>query len=218
MRNSTKLNYKEQKDRVPYAGEFYLQKDESFKHKGNLTYSIVLKEKEIGKVEETDKESISLSNSLLKILSLFIINLKGVIVEALELNILDQDGQLIANIRKKAGFFSDLKVYTKSNEHLATLNFSTKKNTPVISVISPESNDQYAVWVKSNLMDFSIENKQTGKEISTIKNRSLVHSTIRKNLTDNDAFFIDITQLDSIVFIKLISVVVALDIYYYIGQ
>ena len=74
------------------------------------------------------------------------------------------------------------------------------------------------MWVKSNLMDFSIENKQTGKEISTIKKRSLVHSTIRKNLTDNDAFFIDNTQLDSNVFIKLISVVVALDIYYYIGQ
>ncbi|MCA1011578.1 hypothetical protein [Halobacillus halophilus] len=218
MKNSTKLNYKEQKDIVPYAEGFYLQKDESFKNKGNLAYSIVSKEEEIGKVEETDKESISLSNNLLKFLSLFFISLKGVTVEALKLDLLDQDGQLIANIRKKAGFFSDIIVYTKTNEHLATLNFSNKKKNPAISVISPEGNDQYAVWVKSNLMDFSIENKQTGKEFSTIKKRSLVHSTIRKNLTDNDAFFIDNTQLDTDVFIKLISVVIALDIYYYIGQ
>ncbi|MGP4070332.1 hypothetical protein [Halobacillus sp. B29] len=218
MVDPTKLKYKKQKNGIPCTGEFYLQKDESYKSKGSMTYSIVSKEKEIGRVAETDKGSSSLGNNLLKILSSLFLNIKGINLEAFDLSLLDQDGYLIASIRKKAGFFADFNVYTKFGKHLATIQYSTRKNSPTISVIGPDGKDQFLAWIQSNLIDFSIEDKQTGEEFSTIQKRSLVHSTIRENLTSNDAFFVNNNQLNQNVNTKLISIVVALDMYYYMGQ
>ena len=187
--------------------------------KTGLVYSINANGKIIGTLQETKNSSKKTGNQLIKLFSLFFLTVpKRIIIENLELELLDEEGELLGTLKKEIGFHKDLILYSKNREHIATVKSTVKIKSPSITVINANGNELLKAIGSYGATDFSVSDSITSKQVSSISKRSLVYQTIKENLFNNDVYHIEDRDLKEDITFALIAIVVAIDIYFHAGQ
>lgn len=198
--------------------KFYLQKVESLKKQG-LVYSINSNGKIIGTLQETNNSSKQIRNQLIKLISLFLLTIpKRIILENLDLELLDEEGIMLGTIKKEVGFYKDLILYSKNGEHIATVKSTVKVKSLSITVIDANGNNFIKAMGRYGATDFTVSDSSTSKQVSSIRKRSLVYETIKENLINNDVYHIENSYHKEELTLALIGIVVAIDIYFHMGQ
>ncbi|QDP41507.1 hypothetical protein [Radiobacillus deserti] len=196
--------------------EMYMQKDESFKKQG-LAYSIYSNGKRVGVIQEIKHSSWR--NIFIKLLSLlFLTAPKRMIVEELELEVLDEEEKVLGTIEKNVGFFKDLTLFIHDGELIATVQSTVKTQTPSLTVLHPNGESWIQATGGYGAIDFSVNDSNTTGEISTIRKRSIPYSTMKENLLNNDAYYFQNSNPDGRVVFLLIGLVVAIDLYFHLGE
>ena len=195
--------------------KIYIQKEESIKKMG-LVYSIHSNGKVIGTLQETKKYSKKVGNQFVKLFSLFFLAApKRMIVEKVELQLVDEEGNVLGTIEKGIGFNNDLILYSSSGEQMAIVKSNVKMKSPSITVTDIKSNELLLAKSSYGATDFLVRESVTSKQVSLINKRSLVYETIKENFFSNDVYHIEISDLEERITFALIAMAVAIDIYFH---
>ncbi|UOR12842.1 hypothetical protein [Halobacillus amylolyticus] len=187
--------------------EIYLKKDTYLKSQGRI-YSLTSTNKMIGTIEETLESTKNIVNQLLNLITLFS-------VTSLELNVMDNKAKVLGTIKKEKGFYKDFLLFSSNGEHMATIKPTIKIKSPLMNVIDVNENNLIKAVGVYGATDFSVIDCRTNKQISTIKRRSLVSTTIKENLLNDDGYYIDNTNQDSLTSFALIAMSLIVDIYFF---
>ncbi|WP_455717330.1 hypothetical protein [Anaerosporobacter sp.] len=198
--------------------KIYLQKVEGLNKQG-LAYSINTGGKTIGKLQESKKSSKKAGNQMIKLASLLLLTIpKRMIIENLEIDLLDEEGRIVGYVKKEIGFYKDLTLYTDNGEHIATVKSTSKGKSPSIKVIDAVGNELLTAIGSYDALDFTVRENSTNRLITSIKKRSLSYETIKENLFNHDVYHIENSDHQEDVVFELIGIVVAIDIYFLMGQ
>ena len=198
--------------------KIYLQKVESLNKQG-LVYSINAGGKTVGKLQESKKSSKKAGNQMIKLASLLLLAIpQRIIVENLEIDLLNEEGEIVGYIKKEIGFYKDLTLYTKNGEHIATVKSISKSKSPSIKVIDANGNELLTAIGSYDALDFKVSDISTNKQVTSIKKRSLFYETIKENLFNNDVYHIENSDHKEEVIFELIGIVIAIDIHFQMGQ
>jgi hypothetical protein len=63
--------------------------------------------------------------------------------------------------------------------------------------------------------DFQVIDQQEGRLVSTIKRRSMVYSTVKENLVNDDGYYIDCTAGEGVFIFYLIAMGIVVDYYFF---
>lgn len=187
--------------------EIFLQKDSLLNSQGRI-YSLRSNNKNIGSIEETSESTKDMGNQLLKLISLY--NVAGI-----NLNVLDKKAKIVGVINKEKGFYKDFKLYSNEKKHLATVKPIVKIKSPTMTVVSPMGEELIKASGGYGATDFSVINWKYNELSSTIKKRSLVYHTIKDNLVNNDGYYIDNKNQDSLTILALLAMSIIVDVYFF---
>ncbi|WP_456276663.1 hypothetical protein [Bacillus sp. AK128] len=186
--------------------EIYLKKETLYNSQGKR-YSISSNRKVIGTIEETST-SKNIGNYFLKLLTLFS-------AVSLELRLLDHKDNKLGTITKEKGFNKDFLLYSEKGEHVATIKPSVKIKSPAFTVYDENGNNIIKVIGRYGATDFSVIDCRTEKQISTVKRRSLVYTTIKENLLNDDGYYIDNSAQESLTTFSLLAIGIMSDLYFF---
>jgi hypothetical protein len=171
-------------------------------------YIISTNKKIIGTVEETMESSKNIGRQLLKLVSLNS-------VASIELKLMNGKENTLGIIKKKHGFYKDFLLYSDHGGHVATITSEVKVNSPRLTVY--DINGVKIIEAKGGYgaIDFKVMDHTKGRTISTIKRRSMIYTSVKENLLNDDGYFIDITAKEDFIIFSLIAVGVVVDYYFF---
>ena len=163
--------------------KIYLQKETNFKRIGR-SYSLTHERKLIGTVKETATSAKNIGNVILEVLP---INK----LVSLELQILDSSENILGTIRKEKGFHNEFQVFSETNQPVATIQPTIKVREPKITVLDENGDKIMEALGGYGGIDFTVTNSKTEEEIGTVNRRSLLYSTVKETLTNDDGYYIE---------------------------
>ena len=191
--------------------QIYIQNSQSFKNRG-LVYSINSNINQIGPVQETEESLENYGNRLIKLATSFISS--KITPEKLHLEITDKEGMRMGSIRKEFGLEKDLLLFGQDGSHMLTVISTVKIKSPALTVLDGLGNECLNAAGTYGATDFIVSDSR-GKQVSSIKKRSLVYETMKENLLNNDVYHIDNSNHE--ITFGLIGIAVAIDLYFQEG-
>ncbi|OIU68569.1 hypothetical protein [Rossellomorea aquimaris] len=185
--------------------QIFLQKDTvSIRKK----YTISSDKKIIGTVEETMESSKNIGRQLLNLIGLNS-------AASIEMKLMDEKENTIGIIKKKPGFYKDFLLYSEHGDHLATITSEVKVNSPRLTVYDVNGMKIIEATGGYGATDFQVIDQQEGRLVSTIKRRSMVYSTVKENLINDDGYYIDCTAAEGVFNFYLIAMGIVVDYYFF---
>jgi hypothetical protein len=208
----TELIVKEYTDFYSGEIEMFDQQKEIYLIKETLSirkrYSITSDKKVVGTVEETTESAGNLGNQLLKLISLYS-------AASLELTLLDEKENKLGVLRKGKGFYKDFLLYSEKDDYVATITAEVKVKAPKLTVYDVNGKKIIEAIGGYGATDFRIMDLTKDRQLSSIKRRSMVYSTVKENLLNDDGYFIDITTKESLLTFFFIVMGIMIDNYFF---
>ena len=163
-------------------------------------------------MQETEESLKNAGNRLVKLATSYI-SLR-MTVESLHLEITDEQGRRVGSIRKEFGLEKDLLLFGQDGSHMSTVISMVKIKSPALKVLDGQGNECLNAAGTYGATDFIVSDSR-GKQVSSIKKRSLVYETMKENLLNNDVYHIDNSNHEMT--FGLIGIAVAIDLYFQEG-
>lgn len=171
-------------------------------------FSLLSDKKVIGTMEESLESTKDVGNQLLKLITLYHFT-------SLQLHVLDQEENVLGIIKKDKGYYKDFMLYSKEEEYLATIKPIVKVKSPMMTVIDANNEEIIKAIGGFGATDFSVIDCKTEKQISTIKRRSLIYETVKDNFLNDDGYYIENVEQNSLITLSLLAMGVILDLYFF---
>lgn len=171
-------------------------------------FSLLSDKKVIGTMEESLESTKDVGNQLLKLITLYHFT-------SLQLHVLDQEENVLGIIKKDKGYYKDFMLYSKEEEYLATIKPIVKVKSPMMTVIDANNEEIIKAIGGFGATDFSVIDCKTENQISTIKRRSLIYETVKDNFLNDDGYYIENVEHNSLITLSLLAMGVILDLYFF---